>query len=151
MSNARSPREVCSTTIGTSGLTVLASFRFERSSPAQVHVGWEPGVSLAIGRGRKTRLPASLNLTPVLATGRPELARRAAGLFAAGRPQLVARLRLLDRDRLRRVGDEVERLALRKVLLERVDAPARLQALQQLLRRRAVGPVAGGLLAGLHT
>ena len=28
MSNARSPREVCSTTIGTSGLTVLASFRF---------------------------------------------------------------------------------------------------------------------------
>ena len=32
--NARSPREVCSTTIGTSGLTVLASFRFSRSNPA---------------------------------------------------------------------------------------------------------------------
>src|SRR5437588_12184936 len=28
MSNARSPREVCSTTIGTSGLIVLASFAF---------------------------------------------------------------------------------------------------------------------------
>jgi hypothetical protein len=51
MSNARSPREVCSTTIGTSGLTVLASFRFGRSSPAQVlsfSWGWEPGDSLAI-------------------------------------------------------------------------------------------------------
>jgi hypothetical protein len=34
MSNARSPREVCSTTIGTSGLTVLASFRFESSNPS---------------------------------------------------------------------------------------------------------------------
>src|SRR5215510_2273394 len=132
MSNARSPREVCSTTIGTSGLTVLASFRFERSSPAQVHVGWEPGDSLAIAGGPKTRLKASLNLT--LATGRPELARRAAGLLAAGRPQLVARLRLLDRDRLRGLRDQVERLALREVLLEGLDAPARLEPLQQLLR-----------------
>src|SRR5919112_2552947 len=55
MSNARSPREVCSTTIGTSGLTVLASFRFERSSPAQL-LGWEPGDSLAIVSGPKTRV-----------------------------------------------------------------------------------------------
>ena len=35
MSNARSPREVCSTTIGTSGLTVLASFRVRRLNPAR--------------------------------------------------------------------------------------------------------------------
>src|SRR3954471_17280172 len=147
MSNARSPREVCSTTIGTSGLTVLASFRFERSVPAQLHVGWEPGDSLAISRGRKTRLTASLNLT--LAAGSPELTR-AAGLLAAGGPQLVPGLRLLDRDRLRGVGDQVERLALRQVLLERLYAPARLQPLQQLLRRRAARPVARGLLDGLH-
>src|SRR3954464_11514834 len=97
MSNARSPREVCSTTIGTSGLTVLASFRFERSSPARLDVGWEPGDSLAIAGGPKTRLTASLNLTS--AAGRPELAG-AAGLFVARRPELLARLCLLDRDRL---------------------------------------------------
>src|SRR6185503_7225242 len=35
MSNARSPREVCSTTIGTSGLTVLASFRVWRPNPSR--------------------------------------------------------------------------------------------------------------------
>src|ERR1700752_1803013 len=34
MSNARSPREVCSTTIGTSGLIVLASFCVLRWNPA---------------------------------------------------------------------------------------------------------------------
>src|SRR5689334_24731362 len=122
MSNARSPREVCSTTIGTSGLTVLASFRFERSSPALIHVGGEPGDSLAIAKTRKTRLTASLN--PASATRRPELTGRAAGLLAAGRPQLLARLRLLHGDRLGGVGDEVERLALREIFLERVDAPA---------------------------
>src|SRR3954451_8005894 len=139
MSNARSPREVCSTTIGTSGLTVLASFRFERSSPAQVHVGWEPGDSLAIAGGRKTRLPASLNLTS--AARRPELAR-AAGLLAARGPQLLARLPLLDGDRLGGVGDEIERLALGEVLLERVDPAARLEPLEQLLGRHAARSVA---------
>src|SRR5919198_5037653 len=56
MSNARSPREVCSTTIGTSGLTVLASFRFGRSSPAQLAWAGSPGDSLAIARIPKTRL-----------------------------------------------------------------------------------------------
>src|SRR5688500_11322373 len=35
MSNARSPREVCSTTIGTSGLTVRASFRVWRPNPSR--------------------------------------------------------------------------------------------------------------------
>src|SRR5215213_8232365 len=34
MSNARSPRDVCSTTIGTRGLIVLALFRFLGSNPA---------------------------------------------------------------------------------------------------------------------
>src|SRR3954467_14871569 len=102
MSNARSPREVCSTTIGTSGLTVLASFRFERSVPAQLHVGWEPGDSLAIGRARKARLTASLNLT--LAAGSPELTRLA-GLLATGGPQLAPGPPLLDRDGRCGAGD----------------------------------------------
>src|SRR5918999_391090 len=56
MSNARSPREVCSTTIGTSGLTVLASFRVRRLNPAR-RASLRParlGASLAIGRGRQS-------------------------------------------------------------------------------------------------
>src|ERR1044072_3042019 len=102
MSTAPSPRELCSTTIGTSGLTVLASFRFERSSPALIHVGGEPGESLAIARARKTRLTASLN--PASAARRPELTGRAAGLLAAGRPQLLARPRPLGGDWLCRAA-----------------------------------------------
>ena len=77
MSNARSPREVCSTTIGTSGLTVLASFRFGRSSPAQL-LGWEPGDSLAI---------AAWPVLPGLAARKPgSRAARRAALGALGVP-----------------------------------------------------------------
>src|SRR5918992_5337686 len=131
MSNARSPREVCSTTIGTSGLTVLASFRFRRSSPA-CFPGWRAR------RQTSNRQPPPRQVV-WLGTRRPELPGSAA-LGLPGRPQLVARLRLLDRDRLRGLRDDIERLALGEILLERVEPAARAQARQQLLR--------GGSLAG---
>src|SRR5919106_5196121 len=134
MSNARSPREVCSTTIGTSGLTVLASFRFRRSSPA-CFPGW---------RARRQTSNRRAPSWPVVRLGsrRPKLPGSGA-LGAARRPQLVARPRLLDRDRLRGLGDHVERLALREIVLERVQTAGRAQALEQLLRRR---PLARGAL-----
>src|SRR5918992_4012881 len=143
MSNARSPREVCSTTIGTSGLTVLASFRFGRSSPAQL-LGWEPG-----------RQPSNRQTprNPVyrLGTRSPDLTAGAAlgALGVARSPELLARLRLLDGDRLGRGGDELPRLALGEVLLERLEPAGRLEALQQLLRRGPARPVTGRLLDGL--
>src|SRR3954452_8161641 len=52
MSNARSPREVCSTTIGTSGLTVLASFRV-----------WRPNPSRRAGCARSSRRESSVRLS----------------------------------------------------------------------------------------
>src|ERR1700754_2663543 len=54
MSNARSPRDVCSTTIGTRGLIVLALFRFLGSNPSgESRVLWRPsgGASLATANG----------------------------------------------------------------------------------------------------
>src|SRR5215218_369910 len=118
MSNARSPREVCSTTIGTSGLTVLASFRFSRSIPSRL--------------GRTVAMPI-----------RGQNRYRCLG--RSGRPELLARLGLARRDRLRGVGHEVDRAALRQVLLERVDAPGGLKPLEQLLRRVALGRRSDGL------
>src|SRR5215216_6215921 len=120
MSNARSPREVCSTTMGTSGLTVLASFRFERSSPAQLR-GLGARRQPSNRSTAETRLSGGLLLTS--AGGCPELTRGGPALLAAGRPELVARPCLLDRDRLRGVGDEVERLALGEVVLEALSRP----------------------------
>src|SRR5687768_14922762 len=79
---------------------------------------------------------------------RPQLARR--GALVARRPQLVARLRLVDRDRLRGLGDEVDRLALGEVLFERLEPAGRLQALEQLLRRHAALALARGLLDRLE-
>src|SRR5215210_4101348 len=123
MSNARSPRDVCSTTIGTSGLTVLASFRVWRPNPSRREAHWLParlGASLAIGRCRKSGV--STPGQPRSGAGRPELPRAALGL-AAGCPELVARLRLLDADRGCRAGQQIERVALRELRLEGVQAP----------------------------
>src|SRR5918997_3173544 len=127
MSNARSPREVCSTTIGTSGLTVLASFRFVRSNPSRA------GRTVAMGLGGQNQYEA---------------------LGRSGRPELLARLRLAGGDRLGGLRDQVQRAALGEVLLEGVDPPGGLQPLQQLLgRAAALGGVADGfeevLLGGL--
>src|SRR5438477_2484575 len=94
MSNARSPREVCSTTIGTSGLIVLASF----ASSA----GFLPNVATGVGRLGSFRRTAEGS-----GPGRPQLAAAPLGCLLAGRPQLVPCLRLLDRDRLRFLGQQV--------------------------------------------
>src|SRR5918996_5641235 len=112
MSNARSPREVCSTTMGTSGLTVLASFRFGRSSPAQL-----PGLG---ARRQPSNRQEPRNPDLRLGPRRPNLTSGAAlgALGVARRPELLARLRLLDGDRPGRLGDQIERLALGQVLLE---------------------------------
>src|SRR3954471_3327939 len=132
MSNARSPREVCSTTIGTSGLTVLASFRFSRSNPS---------------RSRRSRR-ASLSDGPL-----PLTRRHSSNAHAPPEPVRTSRfgplargLRGLGRDRLRRLRDEVQRLSLREVVLELVETARGLQPLQQLLgRAAAVGGLADGL------
>src|SRR5829696_6814518 len=145
MSNARSPREVCSTTIGTSGLTVLASFRLPGANPAYERL--RRAHPLDRGESSNGRRPA--NPVGRLASGRPETAGPGfRGLVRARSPELFARLRLLDRDRLGRVGDAVDRLALGELRLERVEPPARAQALEQLLGRRAVG--GGGALERLE-
>src|SRR5215211_5833193 len=145
MSNARSPREVCSTTIGTSGLTVLASFRLSGANPAYERL--RRAYPLDRGESSNGRRPA--NPVRRLASGGPEAARRGLlGLVRARGPELVARLRLLDRDRLRRLRDVVDRLALGQLRLERVEPPARAQPLEQLLGRRAVR--GGGALERLE-
>src|SRR5689334_14029028 len=79
MSNARSPREVCSTTIGTSGLTVLASFRVSASFPAWVLRGPAErpaaalGATLAIDCGGESR--SSWRFVEDVAHGAHELLR----------------------------------------------------------------------------
>src|SRR4051794_19695405 len=141
MSKARSPRDVCSTTMGTSGLMVLALFRSSVGIPAGgPETGWR-----RLGRAYQPPFPGS---TPgghrawigagSLRTGGPELLSGAFGLALLGRPQLVARGRLLGRERARVLGEELDRLALGEVLLELVEAPGLLEAVAQLLGRRAL-------------
>src|SRR4051794_23767915 len=145
MSNARSPRDVCSTTIGTSGLTVLASFRLSGANPAYERLRR----AHPLDRGESSNGPRPPNPVGRLASGRPEPART--GLFrliGARGPELVARLRLLDRDRGGGLRDAVDRLALGELGLEAVDPAAGAQALEQLLGRGAVG--GGGALERLE-
>src|SRR3954467_5953904 len=127
MSNARSPREVCSTTIGTSGLTVLASFRFSRSNPSRSRPSGR--ASLSDGPLPLTRRHSSNAHAPPEPVRTSKFGRLGRGLRGRGGA------------RLGRLGDEVQRLALREVLLELVEPPRGLQALQQLLGRAA--PVGG--------
>src|SRR5919107_5978366 len=98
MSKARSPREVCSTTIGTSGLIERASLatRPVRSRPSRLLPATRPV------RSRPSRLsPAS--------PGRPDLCCLALVLLLLllGRPQLVAGGGLLERDRLCAIHQQV--------------------------------------------
>src|SRR3954470_21832309 len=136
MSNARSPRDVCSTTIGTSGLTVLASFRLACANPAYER----PRRAHPLDHGESSNGEPPSNPVPRLASGRPQTARSALlGLVGARGPELVPRLGLLDGDRRGGVGDAVDRLALREVRLEALEPAAGPQALEQLLGRGAVG------------
>src|SRR5206468_11959757 len=63
------------------------------------------------------------------------------GLALVGRPPLLARLRLLDRDRVGVLDEEVDRLALGEVVAQLVEPAGLLEALAELLGR---GALAGG-------
>src|SRR5436190_23558939 len=116
MSNARSPREVCSTTMGTSGLMLslcfacsgrilqanLRALRARRAPQPPVRPAW-PGQS-SNGFSAASR--------------RPDLLGGGFLLLLVRRPELVARLCLLDRDRLRVLHEQVDRLAHRDVLAQ---------------------------------
>src|SRR6185312_11998815 len=93
MSNARSPRDVCSTTIGTSGLIVLASFTYS--------AGFLPNVAT----GQQGPFGS--------AAGCPELTSARSLLLAllVRRPELLAGLGLLDTDRLGLLDEQVDREA----------------------------------------
>src|SRR4051794_28214107 len=67
------------------------------------------------------------------ASRRPDLLRRFVALLA-GRPELVARLGLLDRDRLGRLDHQVHGLAHRDVLAQRVVAALGLRTVERLLQ-----------------
>src|SRR5437899_1176084 len=126
MSNARSPRDVCSTTIGTRGLMVLALFRFLAANPAERAEDWSSphgrAASLATGTWPpRPLLDAVLDAlrrwTPAsCAARRPELS--AALLSLVGRPDLLARAGLSHGDRLGRGGHPVDRLSGGHVLSE---------------------------------
>src|SRR6266542_1804560 len=128
MSKARSPRDVCSTIMGTSGLMVLASFSVVRVVPAcwgSLAIGQLPS-PWAVGRFEDRLRP--------LRPGGPEACGGVlGGRLLLGRPQLVASLGLLDGYRSRLAGQEVDRRALGEVLAKVVQAPRLLQPGAQLL------------------
>src|SRR3954452_22592578 len=146
MSNARSPRDVCSTTMGTSGLMLLALFRLVGSIPSG-------RASLAMGSGRPAGPRAvDCRLSTVdsrLRIRRPDLLRRRFLLLFLRRPELVARLRLIDRDRLRALDEDVDRLAHGHVLAKEVVAALLLHAVERL-PDLLVARVAGGLAQRLE-
>src|SRR3954447_15164894 len=82
------------------------------------------------------------------ASRRPDLLGALVALLA-GRPELVARLRLLDGDLLRRLDHQVHGLAHRDVLAQRLVATLGLGAVERLLelalaRLGPAGPLRGG-------
>src|SRR5438876_3982718 len=123
MSNARSPREVCSTTIGTSGLIVLAlvSLRRADSSTRLARRG-------VIGGGPE----------PV----RRRRGRRLLGPLLPGGPQPLPGLRLAHRYRLGPRRDQLDGLARRLLLAQVLQAAGRAQLLEQ--RRGLDALVFGG-------
>src|SRR5215218_5791544 len=180
MSNARSPRDVCSTTIGTRGLIVLALFRFLGSNPARAECFPAPdrwgessnrlvavwrvrtpagarairrsgssggGSGSASGSGSRSA-SGGASVRSSRGSRRSSLARG-----AVGHPQSLARGRLLGRDRLRPLGEQVHRLARGDVLAQRVERAGFAHALKQLLGSRALalggrGERLGELLIG---
>src|SRR3954447_4185748 len=108
MSKARSPREVCSTTIGTSGL-------IERASLATGLVARSPD------------LPGALFL------------------LLLGRPELLACRGLVSRDWRGAVDEQVDRLAHRDVLTQRLVGALGACALERALDLLVAGIRPGGL------
>src|SRR5436305_8032436 len=114
MSNARSPRDVCSTTIGTSGLIVLASFTCS--------AGFLPTLATASCGPDGSRL---------FRTGRPELPGFATLLARC--PDLLARPRLFNADGLGLANQQVERLAVGQLIPNALEAIGFAELLEQLL------------------
>src|SRR5690348_13156293 len=111
MSKARSPRDVCSTTMGTRGLMVLALFSLVgpyscRRSANGLATAREslPTAFFRNSRcvGRRYGLGAGS-----LRTGGPDRLFDPPRVLLVGGPQLVARAGLLDRQGARVLGDEV--------------------------------------------
>src|ERR687894_642342 len=123
MSNARSPREVCSTTIGTSGLmrASVSPFRSDSCRDSRREAAAAPD-------GSASAETVSTRWCPLFRSGRASGARRPelGGLVGAllfGRPDRLARLCLSGRNRLRRPHEQVHRLAHGDVLAQHLGAP----------------------------
>src|SRR3954452_6987785 len=141
MSKARSPRDVCSTTMGTSGLMLLALFRSSIRIPAGGPHGVGDGSEEPTNRLFPDPAPsghrAPAGAVP-LRTGGPDRLFDSRRVLLVGRPQLVSRARLVGRDGLGVLGDEVDGGALGQIVLDLVEAAGLLEALAQLLGRRAL-------------
>src|SRR5689334_17660613 len=131
MSNARSPRDVCSTTIGTSGLIVLASFAYSAGFLPNVATG-QPGASGVITSERARFFAGLDRRSGASAAGCPELASARSLLLALlpRRPQLLPGLGLLDADRLGLLDEQVDRQAGRDVVAHALQATALAQLLE---------------------
>src|ERR1700684_448509 len=118
MSNARSPREVCSTTIGTSGLMVLASVSLYRPDSFRTYPERVlPRLALRRPQPGRSRLSTRLALL----------------LSGVGRPELLARLGLLERYRLGLGCDQLDRLTRGEILTDLIQASGLAEIVEQLL------------------
>src|SRR5579863_4652776 len=138
MSNARSPREVCSTTIGISGLMVLALFRLpglippgkcKAAPPPEASLPrapWRPGGWVSAAFGGRARGPAG-----------------ARGASGPGGPELLAGGGALRGDRDGGLDQAVERLALGDVLAQALEAARLAQLREQLVGVRSLPALVG--------
>src|SRR4051794_3574145 len=118
------------------------SARRSRSRPSAVDAAAARFVSLAAAPPGSTSARASTRTAASLVTPtrlRPSAARRPELLLGLllvllGRPDLVARLRLLDGDRLRRLDHQVHRLPHCDVLAQRLVPALLLGAIEGLLQ-----------------
>src|SRR5829696_2496509 len=137
MSKARSPRDVCSTTMGTRGLIGRAVYRSALASP-------RPARPPATAASRSTTATTAKTRRRASATRRPELAgllrggllgpRRLALALLRG-PDLLARRGAVHGDRLRGLGDHLGRLAHPDVVAKQRVTARLAQTGEQLLRR----------------
>src|SRR3954447_9198749 len=126
MSNARSPRDVCSTTIGTRGLMEAAVYR-RRSAALR---------DSAVARGPEPRPLVGLLLRQTLADAFGVLTCCFWGRAPhrlTWRPDLLAGRRLLERDRLGRLDDYVGRLAHPDLVAKHLIAALGAKPLEQAL------------------
>src|SRR3954464_16081819 len=104
MSNARSPRDVCSTTIGTRGLMEAAVYRRRSAALSDSAVARRPEPRPLVGLLLRQTLADAFGVLTCCFRGR-------APHRLTWRPDLLAGRCLLERDRLGRLDDDVGRLA----------------------------------------